>query len=108
MKYELEYSLIKKKVTFMQGLCLVWKLILPTVKTDEQLKSYQLSQVVGILISHEDEVTEGAMLTVDAGPLALATMEEVAKVKKSKEKVILVTDSGYDCNFPISQPIFYF
>lgn len=42
---------------------------------------------------HEDKITVGSKLTIDASPLALVAKEEVTKVNKSKEKVVVVADS---------------
>lgn len=48
MKYDLERSLIEKKVKFLQGLRSEWKSIVLTVKAHEQFKTYKLLQVIGI------------------------------------------------------------
>lgn len=55
-----------------------WKTLVSTVKAHEQFKSYALAKVLGILKSHEDEVTKEAKLVSSAGSLVL-----VAKGKKS-------------------------
>lgn len=84
IKYDLERSLVEKKVTFLQVLHPDSNVIISNVKIHEQFKSYKLSQVVGILKSHEDEVIEGVKSNIGVGPLAL-----VARRKNSKEKVVV-------------------
>lgn len=65
-------------------------MIASAVKEHDQFKNYRLTWVVGILMSHEDEIMESVKLTTNEGPLTL-----VVKVKKSKEKVV-VADSNFD------------
>lgn len=67
------------------------------MKACEQLKSYKLSQVISILKSHEDKVIEGSKSIVDASLLSLVVKEEISKVKKSKEKVVV--DYEYDSTY---------
>lgn len=75
MKYDLDRKPIEKKVTFLQGLRSEWKSIVSTVKDHEKFKSYSLLQVIEILKSHEDEVTEVTKSITNVGPLALVMKE---------------------------------
>ncbi|XP_052627222.1 uncharacterized protein LOC128133731 [Lactuca sativa] len=81
LRYNLERTVIKQKVPFMNGLRSEWKAIVSTVNAHEQFKSYSLAKLVGILRSHEDEVLKDVKIVAGMGSLAL-----VAKRKKATEE----------------------
>ncbi|XP_052621094.1 uncharacterized protein LOC111908797 [Lactuca sativa] len=64
----------------MNGLRSEWKAAMSTVKAHDQFKNYSLANLVGILKSHENEVTNEAKVVSGMGSLAL-----VAKGKKVSE-----------------------
>ncbi|KAL7596937.1 hypothetical protein Lser_V15G31429 [Lactuca serriola] len=64
----------------MNGLRSEWKAIVSIVKAHEQFKSYSLVKLVGILRSHEDEVTKEVKIGSSLGSLKL-----VVKGKKAYE-----------------------
>ncbi|KAI3700159.1 hypothetical protein L2E82_44778 [Cichorium intybus] len=57
LKYKITRTVIEQKVTFLDGLRPEWKSIVSTIKTHEQFKTYTLAKVMGILKSHEKEIT---------------------------------------------------
>ena len=65
----------------MNGLRSEWKAVVSIVKAHEQFKNYTLAKLVGILRSHEDEVTKEAKVVSRMRSLAL-----VAKGKKVAEE----------------------
>ncbi|KAI3723670.1 hypothetical protein L2E82_35425 [Cichorium intybus] len=81
LKYRLERRNIEQRVTFLNDLHSKWKVVVSTVTAHEQFKTYTLAKLVGILKSHEDEVTKEYKLVTSMGSLAL-----VAKGKKAIEE----------------------
>ncbi|XP_052626862.1 uncharacterized protein LOC128133449 [Lactuca sativa] len=81
VKNNLKHEIIEQKVTFMNGLRSEWKAFVSTVKAHEEFKSYTLAKLVGILRSHEEEVTKEMKVVSSMGSLAL-----VAKGKKTAEE----------------------
>ncbi|XP_052625810.1 uncharacterized protein LOC128132855 [Lactuca sativa] len=81
IKHGIERKLIEQKVTFMNGLRPEWMVVVSTVKTHEQFKSYSLAKLVGILKSHESVVTKEAKVISGVGSLAL-----VSKGKSTAEE----------------------
>lgn len=81
MKHKIGRELIEQNATFMNGLKPEWKDVVATVKAHEQFKKYSLEKPVGILRSHEDEVTKEGKLVSSMGSLAL-----VAKSKQVVEE----------------------
>ncbi|XP_052622916.1 uncharacterized protein LOC128128126 [Lactuca sativa] len=90
-------------MTFMNELRLEWMAVVSTVKAHEQFKSYSLAKVVGILKSHESEVTKEEKVVSDMGSLALiskgkcfAEEEEESDVSEydltSEEYAMMVTN----------------
>ena len=61
----------------MNGLRPEWKVMVLMGKAHEQFKNYSLAKLIGILRSHEDEVTSEGKVVSGMGSLAL-----VAKGKK--------------------------
>ena len=82
LKFKIRREIIEQKVTFMNNLRSEWKSVVSTMKAHEQFKNYYLAQLVGILRSHEDEVTNEGKVVSSMGSLAL-----VAKGKKIVKKV---------------------
>ncbi|XP_023742939.1 uncharacterized protein LOC111891079 [Lactuca sativa] len=77
VKHKIKRELIEQRVTFMNGLRSEWKVMVSTVKAHKQFKNYSLAKLVGILRSHEDEVTSEGKFVSSIGSLAV-----VAKGKK--------------------------
>ncbi|KAL7604947.1 hypothetical protein Lser_V15G14522 [Lactuca serriola] len=76
-KHNIGREVIKQKVTFMNGLRSEWIEVVSTVKAHEQFKNYTLAKLVGILKSHENEVTKEEKFVSGIGSLA-----HIAKGKK--------------------------
>ena len=55
----------------MNGLRSQWKVVVSTMKAHNQFKIYLLAKLVGILRSHEDEVTSEGKVVAGMGSLAL-------------------------------------
>ncbi|KAI3499728.1 hypothetical protein L1887_35537 [Cichorium endivia] len=80
LKYKIARMVIEQKVTFLNRLRSEWKAIVSTIKAHEEFKNYTLAKVMGILKSHEKEITSEAKTTTSLGSLAL-----VAKGKKAND-----------------------
>ena len=91
LKHNLKCETIEQKVTFMNGLRSEWKAVVLIVKAHEQFKNNSLAQLVGILRSHEYEVTKDTKLVSSFGLLAL-----VAKGKKISEEELESDLSDYE------------
>lgn len=81
LKHKIKREPIEQKVTFMNGLRSEWKVAISIVKAHEQFKNYTLAKLVGILKSHESEVTKDGKIVSIMGSLAL-----IAKGKKVVEE----------------------
>ncbi|XP_052625840.1 uncharacterized protein LOC128132881 [Lactuca sativa] len=71
MKPSIERKVIEQNDTLMNGLRPEWIAVVSTVKAHEQFKSYSLAKLMGILKSHESEVTKEAKVVSGVGSLAL-------------------------------------
>ncbi|KAI3505861.1 hypothetical protein L1887_28170 [Cichorium endivia] len=71
LKYKIARTVIEQKVTFPNSLRSEWKAIVSTIKAHEQFKNYSLAKFMGILKSHEKEITSEAKATASMGSLAL-------------------------------------
>ena len=70
----------------MNGLKPEWMVVVSTVKAHEQFKSYSLAKLVGILKSHESEMTKETKVVYSMGSLALvAKGKNVAKEESETE-----------------------
>ena len=72
MKNKIGRELIEQKITFMDDLKPEWKVVVSTVKAHEQFKIYSLANLVGILRSNKDEVTEEEKIVSGMCSLELA------------------------------------
>ncbi|KAI3496474.1 hypothetical protein L1887_38838 [Cichorium endivia] len=86
LKYKIARTVIEQKVTFLDGLRPEWKSIVSTIKAHEQFKTCTLVKVMGILKSHEKEITSEPKITASLGSLALVT----------KGKKVTDDDSEFD------------
>ena len=68
-----------------------WMAVVSTVKAQEQFKSYSLAKLVGILKSHESEVTKEAKLVSGMGSLALISKGKVLQKKKKSQMCLSMT-----------------
>lgn len=78
---------------FTNSLRLEWRLIVSTIKANEEFKNYSLAKMVGNWKSHEVEVLKEAKYFVIASPLVLAMKNESSKKKKAK---VVIEDSEFD------------
>ncbi|XP_023734201.1 uncharacterized protein LOC111882066 [Lactuca sativa] len=83
-KHDIGREVIEQKVTFMNGLRSEWMTCVSTVKAHEQLKSYTLATLVGILKAHESEVSKEAKVVSSMGSLDLIAKGKIVAVDGSE------------------------
>ena len=64
-KHAIGQDVIEQKLTFINRLRSEWKAVVSIVKAHEQFKSYSLAKLVGILKSHESEVSKEAKFVME-------------------------------------------
>ncbi|KAL7603227.1 uncharacterized protein LOC111890346 [Lactuca sativa] len=80
MKHGIRHEVIEQKVRFMNDPRLKWMVVVSKVKAHEQFRNYSLEKLLGILKSHESEVTKETKVVSGMGSLAM-----VAKRNKVNE-----------------------